>query len=128
MKSFVFALLMLFSVTVFITFNAHQTVSYIDEMLTLTEFLPKSEKDFENPSAQFALTVNELTALWEKYFPMISFTAGYENTNRCDEAICALAIHFENENGEDFSVALSEFRDALGRLKILEGFHWQGIF
>ena len=127
MKSFIFALLMLFSVTVFITFNAHQTVSHIDEMLALTEILPKNKKDFENSSEQTALTVDELTKLWEKCFPLISFTAGYENTNRCDEAIGALEIHFKNGDGEDFSVALSEFRDSLGRLRILEGFHWQGI-
>jgi hypothetical protein len=128
MKSFIFALLMLFSVTVFITFNAHQTISYIDEMLALTEILPKDKFDFENQSEQTLLAVNELTALWKKWFPLISFATGYENTNRCDEAIGALAIHFKNGNGEDFSVALSEFRDALDRLRILEGFHWQSIF
>ena len=77
---------------------------------------------------QTLLAVNELTARWKKWFPLISFATGYENTNRCDEAIGALAIHFKNGNGEDFSVALSEFRDALDRLRILEGFHWQSIF
>ena len=102
MKSFIFALLMLFSVTVFITFNAHQNISYIDEMLALTEILPKDKFDFENQSEQTLLAVNELTALWKKWFPLISFATGYENTNRCDEAIGALAIHFKNGNGEDF--------------------------
>ena len=128
MKSFIFALLILFSVTIFIAFNAYQTVSHIDEMLALTEMLPKNKSDFETSSEQTLLAVNKLTSLWGNYFPLISFTAGYENTNRCDEAIGALAIHFKNGNGEDFSVALSEFRDALGRLRILEGFHWHGIF
>ena len=128
MKSFIFALLMLFSVTVFIIFNAYQTVSNIDEMLLLTDLLPRNEKDFENCAEETSLAVYELTKLWDRCFPLIAFSAGYENTNRCDEAIGALAIHFENKNGEDFSVALSEFRDSLSRLRILEGFHWQGIF
>jgi len=127
MKSFIFALIMLTSVTVFTAVNAYQTVSCIDEMLVLTEALPKTEGEFENQSEAISLTVHKLSALWKQHFPLISFTAGYENTNRCDEAIGALAVHFENRNGEDFSVALAEFCDSLTRLRILEGLHWHGI-
>ena len=128
MKSFIFALFTLFTIAAFVSFNAKQTVSRIDEMLALTEALPKSKADFENQAKENELTVGELTSLWERWFPLISFTAGYENTNRCDEAIGALAIHFENGNGEDFAVSLSEFCDSLSRLRILEGIHWHGIF
>lgn len=128
MKSFIFALIMLLSVSVFITVNACKTTAHIDEMLALTECLPKTEEDFENQIKKYEAAVLELTQLWEKYFPSIAFTAGYENTNRCDEAIGALEIHFTNRNGEDFTVSLSEFCDALSRLRMLEGFHWQGIF
>lgn len=128
MKSFIFAWIMLLSVTLFTTINAFQTLSHIDEMLLITEILPKNKEDFENQSDEISLSVYELSQLWEKYFPLISFTAGYENTNRCDEAIGMLEIHFNNGNGEDFSVALAEFRDSLARLKILEGLHWHGIF
>ncbi|MBQ3489377.1 MAG: hypothetical protein IJA86_02175 [Clostridia bacterium] len=128
MKSFIFALLMLLSVTVFVTVNAKQTVSHIDEMLTLTEILPQNKKEFENKSPEAELTVLKLTELWERNFPMISFTSGYENTNRSDEAIGALSMYFENGNGSDFTVALADFRDSLARLRILEGLHWHGIF
>ena len=127
MKSFIVALLMLLSVAVFIIFNASQTVSRIDDMLALTEVLPKDAREFDTMSEQAKLAVYELSELWERCFPMISFTAGYENTNRCDEAIGALAIHFKNGSGAEFTVALSEFRDSLTRLRILEGIHWQGI-
>ena len=128
MKSFIFALLTLLSIAVFVCFNAAQTVSHIDEMLALSETLPKNKADFNKQTKETALAVQELSALWERWFPLISFTAGYENTNRCDEAIGALAIHFENGSGEDFAVSLSEFCDSLARLRILEGVHWHGIF
>ena len=128
MKSFIFALLMLLSISIFVTFNALQTVSCIDDMLALTEALPKSAEEFETVSEEAERTMNELTQLWERCFPLISFTAGYANTNRCDEAVGALSIHLKNNNGTDFAVALSELQDSLARLRILEGFHWQGIF
>lgn len=128
MKSFIFALLMLLSVCIFITVNACKTTARIDEMLSLTEILPKNEDEFKNQTREIETAVMELTRLWEKYFPSIAFTAGYENTNRCDEAIGALEIHFANGNGEDFTVSLSEFCDAISRVRMLEGFHWQGIF
>ena len=127
MKSFIFALLMLFAISLFVTINASHTTSHINEMLQLTETLPKTKTDFEELSDQVKASIIKLTELWDQYFPLISFTAGYENTNRCDEAIGALEMHFKNGNGEDFSVSLSEFCDSLARLKILEGFHWQGL-
>ena len=127
MKSFIFALLMLISVTIFVTVNAHQTACHIDEMLAITEILPITKEAFENRSPETEMNVLKLTELWERNFPLISFTAGYENTNRCDEAIGSLFMYFQNGNGSDFTVALAEFRDSLKRLRILEGIHWQGI-
>lgn len=127
MKSFIFALLLLLSVSLFVTVNAAQTVSRIDQMLAIADDLPKNEADFISANGT-ADKVNALISLWDKEFPSIVCTAGYENTNRCDEAIGALAVHFQNRNGADFSVALSEFCDSLSRLRILEGLHWQGIF
>ena len=127
MKSFIFALLLLLSVSLFVTVNAVKTVSRIDQMLAIAKDLPKNEADFISANGT-ADKVNALISLWDKEFPSIVCTAGYENTNRCDEAIGALAVHFQNRNGADFSVALSEFCDGLSRLRILEGIHWQGIF
>jgi hypothetical protein len=127
MKSFIFALLLLLSVSLFVTVNAVKTVSRIDQMLAIADDLPKNEADFISANGT-ADKVNALISLWDKEFPSIVCTAGYENTNRCDEAIGALAVHFQNRNGADFSVALSEFCDSLSRLRILEGIHWQGIF
>lgn len=127
MKSFIFALLLLLSVSLFVTVNAVKTVSRIDQMLAIAKDLPKNEADFISANGT-ADKVNALIFLWDKEFPSIVCTAGYENTNRCDEAIGALAVHFQNRNGADFSVALSEFCDSLSRLRILEGIHWQGIF
>ena len=127
MKSFIFALLLLLSVSLFVTVNAAKTVSRIDQMLAIADDLPKNEADFISANGT-AEKVNALISLWDKEVPSIVCTAGYENTNRCDEAIGALAVHFRNKNGADFSVALSEFCDGLSRLRILEGIHWQGIF
>ena len=126
MKSFVIALILLLSVMFFVVFNMRATVSAIDELLILAEALPVHAQDirFEEDGK----TVHALAALWDEKFPYIAFTAGYENTNRCDEAIGALTVHFENRNDLDFMAALSEFRDGLLRLRILEGFHIQGIF
>ena len=126
MKSFIFALLLLISTALFVTINAAQTVRKIDEMLAISDELPKTEEEFFIANGAED-QVKALIDLWDREFPIIVCTAGYENTNRCDEAIGALAVHFQNQSGAEFSVALSEFRDSLSRLRILEGIHWQGI-
>jgi len=100
----------------------------IDAMLELTETLPQTEKDFEQLSPDTEETVRQLIGLWDREFPFIAFTAGYENTNRCDEAIGALSVHYQNGSVSDFTVALAVFCDALSRLRILEGFHLESIF
>ena len=126
MKSFIFALLLLISSALFVTINAAQTVRKIDEMLAISDELPKTEEEFFIANGAED-QVKALIDLWDREFPIIVCTAGYENTNRCDEAIGALAVHFQNQSGAEFSVALSEFCDSLSRLRILEGIHWQGI-
>ena len=126
MKSFIFALLLLISTALFVTINAAQTVRKIDEMLAISDELPKTEEEFFIANGAED-QVKALIDLWDREFPIIVCTAGYENTNRCDEAIGALAVHFQNQSGAEFSVALSEFRDSLSRLRILEGIHWHGI-
>ncbi len=127
MKSFIFALILLLSVSLFVSLNAVKTVSDIDEMLAIADKLPKSAEAFTHTD-HIEGDVRKLIRLWDEKFPDIVCTAGYENTNRCDEAIGALAVHFQNKSWADFSVALSEFCDGLSRLRILEGVHLQGIF
>ena len=127
MKSFILAVFLLLTVSIFVTYNAGKTVAYIDEMLQLADALPKNQEAFIN-SGPIDDTVIALITLWDQKFPVIVCTAGYANTNRCDEAIGALSIHFQNQSGADFAVALSEFCDGLSRLRILEGLNWEGIF
>ena len=126
MKSFIFALFLLLSVSLFVTVNAAKTVASIDKMLAIANGLPKTEEAFGNADGTKE-QVHALLALWDKDFPVIVCTAGYENTNRCDAAIGALAVHFQNKDGADFSVSLSEFCDGLSRLRTLEGICWAGI-
>ena len=128
MKSFIFALLLFLSVIFFVGFTSHQTLSRIDEMLSLADSLPKTAKAFECRSQKENDDIERLIALWDQYFPFIAFTAGYENTDRCDASIGDLSVHFQNQNAADFTAALSEFYDSLCRLRILEGFHPEGIF
>ena len=127
MRSFIFAVFLLSAVTVFTAINAVQTVRRIDEMLALADTLPKNEEEFSS-AEDIDKNVLALIELWDREFPAIAFTAGYDNTNRCDEAIGALEVHFRNNNGADFAVALSEFCDGISRLRILEGFRLEGIF
>ncbi len=127
MKSFLIALSLILAVSVFVCINAHCTVRTIDELLTLANELPKTAEEWDTAHEGAADTVTALCTLWDKKFPFIAFTAGYENTNRCDEAIGAMLVHFQNENDTDFTVARAEFCDCLKRLRILEGFHIQGI-
>ncbi len=120
------ALILLLSVTLFVILNSGATIRTIDEMLALTDELPlnSASLDYEK-SAPY---VHALAKLWDEKFPIIAFTAGYTNTNRCDEALGALVINFQNRNADDFTAALLSFRDALLRLHILEGVHIEGIF
>jgi hypothetical protein len=127
MKSFIFALLLLLAVSLFATVHSVRTVARIDNLLKLADTLPTSEEAITASSA-VTENVTALIALWDREFPAIAFSVGYQNTDRCDEAIGALAVHFRNNNGADFTVALTEFRDSLCRLRILEGFHPEGIF
>ena len=126
MKSFIVALFLLLSVGLFVTATAIRTVNCVDTLQSMADKLPKTEETFLRTD-DIEDHVYALLALWDQEFPSIVCTAGYENTNRCDEAIRALNIHFQNKNGSDFSVALSQFCDGLSRLRILEGIHWQGI-
>ena len=127
MRSFIFAVFLLSAVTVFTAINAVQTVRRIDEMLALADTLPKNEEEFSS-AEDIDKSVLALIELWDREFPAIALTAGYDNTNRCDEAIGALEVHFRYNNGADFTVALSEFCDGISRLRILEGFRLEGIF
>lgn len=126
MKSFILAITLLLTVSIFTTVNACKTTSRIDEMLNLANTLPKTEEAFLY-AKDFDDDVLALISLWDQIFPSLVCTAGYANTNRCDEAIGALATHFQNRNGSDFTVALSAFCDGLSRLRILEGMSWESI-
>ena len=127
MKSFIFAVCLLLTVGLFVTVNAFHTVYRIDILLEIANQLPKTEAEFEN-AADIDEAVFSLISRWDKEIPFIVCTAGSGNINRCDEAIGALAVHFQNQSGAEFAVALSEFCDGLKRLRILEGIHPEGIF
>ena len=127
MKSFLLAILLLSIVSLFVLSNARKTVLRIDEMLSITTALPKTEEAFSS-AEDIDNDIFTLIDLWDQEFPKIARTAGYANTNRCDQAIGALAVHFQNRNGAEFSAALSEFCDGLYRLRMLEGINWEGIF
>ena len=73
MKSFIFALLLLLSVSLFVTVNAVKTVSRIDQMLAIAKDLPKNEADFISANGT-ADKVNALISLWDKEFPSIVYT------------------------------------------------------
>lgn len=127
MKSFLLAIILLLTVTLFVSINAGKTVSRIDEMLRIANTLPKTEDAFLS-AEDIGNEVLILIELWDQDFPKIARTAGYANTNRCDQAIGALAIHFQNQSGAEFAVSLTEFCDGLQRLRTLEGISWEGIF
>ena len=127
MKSFILAIFLLLSVSLFVFVNAGKTVCRIDEILRIANKLPKTEESFLSAD-DISNDVFHLIDLWNQEFPKIARTAGYANTNRCDQAIGALAVHFQNRNGNEFAVTLSEFCDGLYRLRMLEGINWEGIF
>ena len=127
MKSFLLAILLLLTVSLFVLINAGKTVLRIDEMLRIATALPKTEEAFLS-AENIGDDIFALIDLWDQEFPKIARTAGYTNTNRCDQAIGALTVHFQNRNGAEFSVALSEFCDGLHRVRTLEGISWEGIF
>ena len=56
MKSFIIALILLFSVTLFVSINAVTTVRSIDELLSLTDTLPQNEDAFANDPEKTAET------------------------------------------------------------------------
>lgn len=128
MKSFVVALILIASVFTFVILNSFYTISAIDEMLALSENLPKTAEDFHRNRDTAAPVVAQLSTFWDQKFPFIVFMSGYGNIDRCDAAIRTLAVHFQNGNTSDYLVALSEFRDGLKRLRILEGWHPESIF
>ena len=127
MKSFLLAIFLLLTVSLFVLVNARKTVSRIDEMLSIANTLPKTEEAFSS-AEDIGNDVLILIDLWDQDLPKIACTAGYANTNRCDQAIGSLAVHFQNCNGAEFAVSLAEFCDGLYRLRTLEGISWEGIF
>lgn len=127
MKSFILAIFLLLTVSLFVFVNAGKTLTRIDEMLHIANSLPKTEDAFLS-AADIRDEVSALVDLWNREYPKIVRTAGYANTNRCDQAIGALAVHFQNHNGAEFAVSLAEFCDGLYRLRTLEGVSREGLF
>ena len=128
MKSFVIACILLAGISVFVCLHTHHTTEVLEDMTALTRTFAQSEEDFFNEYENMRDNVEKLYHLWDEHFSYIAFTVGYNNINRCDEAIGDLHISFQNRNADDFFAALARFRDALSRLRILESFHPESIF
>jgi hypothetical protein len=128
LKSFIIACILLGLVGTFVCLHTHHTAEILNEISALTQAIPTTETEFFTEYASVSSYISELCSLWDRYFSYIAFTIGYDNTNRCDEAICDLQAYCENRSAEDFAAALLRFRDALDRLRMLESFHPQSIF
>ena len=127
MKTFLVALVILVLVIGFVIWNALDLKKTFEELLTITEALPAEASEFQKDEATRE-KVDALWRIWDKKFARITFTNGYENCNRADEALVSLVIHYQNDNAEDFTHARLIFWDSLCRLKTLESFGLDSIF
>ncbi len=128
MRSFIIACALFFCVITFVCIHTRHTSEILDEISALSETLRQAEDEFLTEYPDVSLRVSALCALWDRHFPYIAFTVGYDNTNRCDEAIGDLQVYFRNRNADEFAAALARFTDALSRLRMLESFHPESIF
>ncbi len=126
MKTFIVALCLLALIVGFVVWNTMDLHRIFDEMIAIAEALPVNADEFEK-DAENDVRVDELYRLWDKNFSRIAFTGGYENINRADEALCALFVHYQNDNAKDFTHARLIFWDSLQRMRTLEGFGLESI-
>lgn len=127
MRTFLVALLIFLSITAFVVVNAVYIGGTAKELLALAEKLPADAESFERSGEEAKETMDALYALWDSRFRRLTRTTGYDSLDRADEAILEMRVHFENGNGEDFSVAEQTFLDAVRRLRELESFSLNGI-
>ena len=128
MKTFITALLIMAVVLTFVICNTVYITGKIDAMLTLAESLPADADAFDADYDNTKQVVEQLWEMWDSSIDAIAFTAGYDNINRADDAITTLCISYQNQNGDDFSVARQSFCDSIKRLRKLESFHPDGLF
>ena len=128
MKTFIASIAIIMAVLTFVICNAAIVTGKIDELLTIAEALPADADAFDEAYDALAGEMERLRALWDKTMPFLAVTVGYDNLNRADEAFVSLYVNYENRNGDDFTVARMHFCDGLRRLRMLEGFHPNGIF
>lgn len=128
MRSFLIACVLFFCVIAFVFGHACYVSAILTEIYGLTQDLPQTEAEFSTQYSSVSARISELCALWDRHFPYIAFTVGYDNTNRCDDAVGDLEAYCKNRNADEFIAALTRFRDALSRLRTLESFHPESIF
>ncbi len=119
MKTFLIALCLFFLTMSFVVWNTWDLQKTYHEMLRLAEALPTEASDFRQDAETEAL-VQTLYHLWDRQFPRIALTGGYENYNRADEAMESLWIHYQNDNANDFTHARLLFWNSLHRMQKLE--------
>lgn len=128
MKSFIVALALALAVIAFVIFNMTALCGKIDALLDLTASLPRSQAQFDAQKDEIGHSVDALWQAWDRAVPRIALTAGYENVNRADEAVISLYNAFQNNDGDDFSLAVLSLEDGLRRLRELESFRFSSIF
>ena len=128
MKSFLIACILFFCVIAFVCGHTCYVSAILTEISDLTQGLPQTENEFWAQYPSVSERISELCALWDRHFPYIAFTVGYDNTNRCDDTVGDLEAYCKNRNADEFIAALTRFRDALSRLRTLESFHPESIF
>ncbi len=127
MKTFITALIMLALITGLVIWNAVELSHTMKELIALTEALPVNADEFvKNEKNDAAL--DALIRLWDRNFTRIALTSAYENLNRADEAIGSLAVHYQNDNANDFTHARLMAWDSLNRMKDFESFSLKNIF
>lgn len=128
MKSFLIACLLFALVVGFVCFHTYYMSEILGQISDIVQMLPQNKQDFFDAYDTVRENVRTLYDVWDRHFSYIAFTIAYENINRCDEALENLKTYAQNANAEEFTVALAGFRDALSRLRMLEGFYIESIF
>ena len=128
MKTFVIALLLMGIIFVFVCYNSLTILHKTDILLTMAENFPANAAEFEEKKRTIAHEVESFSILWDSSVPMLTYTSGYENLNRADEAAILLYAAFLNDCAADFVAARYDFCDAMRRLRSFEKISFSSVF
>lgn len=125
MKAFIFSTVTIIALLILSSIYSIYICTLIDDMIALTDTLPKSREDF---SQKHINNIEEIRALWDKHDTLFHLFIDDHNHTAAELALSMLEDYTNTDNFDDFVFAKSNFHSSLEDIKLIEGRGFFSIF